>query len=71
MTLKWDDEQCLLTADSMKEALSVTHYSGRRQVGVWQDDALYVFDIGMDGVVLTHAPDHWGVPAWSWYPKEG
>lgn len=68
MTLKWDADQCLLTADSMKEALSVTHHSGKRQVGVWQDDGLYVFAVGVDGVVLTHAPDHWGLPAW--YPKE-
>jgi hypothetical protein len=68
--IRWDDELKLLMADSLDEAKSVGMPRGR-QVGIIhaiQDDAeedVHVYQVYMDGVVhLTHAPDHWGLPAW-------
>ena len=69
MKLEWDCHWNLLVAETLQDALSIAHPSGPRQVGVWQEDGLCVFDITTSAACLTHAPDHWGLPAW--HAKEG
>ena len=67
--IQWDQEYGLLLADSMADAMTIAHPSGPRQVGVCCDltgeEDLHVFRVHPDGTMeLTHAPDHWGLPAW-------
>lgn len=69
--IHWDPHLNLLMADSMDEAKSIAHPSGPRQVGVIHalnendEEDVHVYVVFTDGEVhLTHAPDHWGVPAW-------
>lgn len=67
--IQWDTEYRLLVADCMSDAATIAHESGPRQVGVCCDltgeEDLHVFLVHPDGTMqLTHAPDHWGLPAW-------
>jgi hypothetical protein len=65
--IRWDSEYNLLMADSLEEARTIAHSSGPRQVGVLDPilDAIVVYLVLPKGsAVVTHSPDHWGVPSW-------
>jgi hypothetical protein len=63
--IQWDEDERLLMADTIDEVASIAHASGPRQIGLMQEDDLWVFLVSPSGEVeLTHHPDHWGVPAW-------
>ena len=72
--LRWDSDYNLLMADSLEEARTIAHSSGPRQVGVIHgetgEEDVHVYVVFTDGEIhMTHAPDHWGYPAW--YAEEG
>lgn len=67
--IAWDPHLKLLMADSLEEAKTIAHPSGPRQVGVIHgetgEEDVHVYVVFTDGEAhLTHAPDHWGYPAW-------
>lgn len=65
--IHWDPYLNLLMADSMEEAETIAHPSGPRQVGVIcpiLDDVVVYLVLPEGRAVPTHAPDHWGIPAW-------